>query len=347
MYYLTGFDSTGFTDFTAMLIGAGDEPVLFCRPQERLQARCTSTIGTIVVWRDGEAAEPERELAGIVAERVGRSGRIGIELNAWGMTARRWQRLTAAFGGDADLIDASDLVSRIRVVKSPAELDYIRRAADLADRSLAAAAAHAVPGAGEGAIVAAMQRPLFQGGGDYPNGLVIGSGVGALMVRGHTGYRDLGAVDQLQLEFAAAYRHYHAALMRTVLTGRADPRQQAMHAACVDALAACQACCRPGATFGDVFDAHARVLDAAGFGEHRLQACGYSLGATFGATWMDYPMLYAGSPATIEPGMVIFMHMILLDTEAGLAMSLGETVAVGPDKAERLSAADWDLVVNG
>ena len=35
MYYLTGFDSTGFTDFTAMLIGAGDELVLFCRPQER------------------------------------------------------------------------------------------------------------------------------------------------------------------------------------------------------------------------------------------------------------------------------------------------------------------------
>ena len=44
---------------------------------------------------------------------------------------------------------------------------------------------------------------------------------------------------------------------------------------------------RPGKTAGDVFDAHARVMDAHGMQKHRLNACGYSLGAKFTPSWMD------------------------------------------------------------
>ena len=100
--------------------------------------------------------------------------------------------------------------------------------------------------------------------------------------------------------------------MRTVLTGTPDPRHMRMHAAGVEALAAAQEACKPGATFGDVFDAHARAFDEAGYREHRLNACGYSLDALYPPTWMDYPMLFTGSPVVIKPNMVIFMHMILL-----------------------------------
>ena len=37
-------------------------------------------------------------------------------------------------------------------------------------------------------------------------------------------------------------------------------------------------------------------FDAHGLSEHRLNACGYSLGAIFAPTWMDWPMFYAGNP---------------------------------------------------
>src|SRR5262245_44814993 len=120
-----------------------------------------------------------------------------------------------------------------------------------------------------------------------------------------------------------------------------------MHAACVDALAACQAACRPGATLGDVFDAHARVFDAAGFGPHRLNACGYSLGATYSPNWMDWPMFFTGNPVRIERNMVYFMHMILLDSERGQTMSLGETVRVPAHGCQSLSSMPHELVANG
>ena len=119
--------------------------------------------------------------------------RLGVEWEAYGLTARNGQRLSAALGGFSALDDASDLISLLRVVKSPAELTYVRRAAALADEALAAAERTARPGAFEGDILAEMQGAVFRGGGDDPaNEYVIGSGAGALMCRYYTGRRHHG-----------------------------------------------------------------------------------------------------------------------------------------------------------
>jgi Xaa-Pro dipeptidase len=80
--------------------------------------------------------------------------------------------------------------------------------------------------------------------------------------------------------------------------------------------------------------------------EHRLNACGYSLGATYAPNWMDWPMFYAANPVILEAGMVFFLHMILFDSSAGLAMTLGRTSLVTSAGAEPLSSASLDLVVN-
>jgi Xaa-Pro dipeptidase len=118
-----------------------------------------------------------------------------------------------------------------------------------------------------------------------------------------------------------------------------------MHEAAREALSACEAALRPGAPMADVFDAHARVIDAQGMSEHRLNACGYSLGTTFAPNWMDWPMFYAGNPVILRPGMVFFLHMIIFDSAAGLAMTLGRTSLVTGAGAEPLSKAPLDLAV--
>jgi len=149
----------------------------------------------------------------------------------------------------------------------------------------------------------------------------------------------------VQLEFGAAYRHYHACIMRTVLTGTPGDRHKAMHAAGVEALAACQATAKPGALFGDIYEAHAKVIDAHGLKDCRLNACGYSLSANYPPSWMEEPMIYPGNATVIAPGMVIFMHMILVDGANRLTMSLGETGIVHADRFEPVSTMPHDLVV--
>src|SRR3546814_9106234 len=75
-------------------------------------------------------------------------------------------------------------------------------------------------------------------------------------------------------------------------------------------------------------------MDAAGYQDYRLNACGYSLGTTFAPNWMDWPMLYHGNPVPFQAGMVVFCHMILFNSGAGVAMPLGRTSLVteaGPE----------------
>jgi len=118
-----------------------------------------------------------------------------------------------------------------------------------------------------------------------------------------------------------------------------------MHGACHEALLACEEVVRPGATLGDVFATHARILDAAGYREHRLNACGYGMGAVYAPVWTDWPMIYEGNPLEFEAGHVFFLHMILLDFGSQRAMTLGHTVVVTDTGCERLSRSDLGLVV--
>ena len=347
MYYLTGYDTTGYSQFQCLYMSAGGTLILLTRSADLHQAQLTSVIKDVRIWVDHADSNPGLDLRQILEEQGCRGKHLGVELEAWCLTGRRWEFVKAGLDGFCTHEDASTLVSQMRIIKSPAELDYVRRAAALADEALVEAHNLATPGRPEQESLAAMESAIFRGGGDYPaSRFIIGSGAQALNVRNFTGYADLGNNDQLQLEFGGTYRHYHSCLMRTILTGKPDPRHLSMHSAVVEALEACKEACRPGATFGDIFDAHAKALEGAGFGEHKLNACGYSLGALYPPTWMDWPMIYAGNPVVVEPNMVIFMHMILLDWDRHLAMAFGDTVVVTPTGSETLTNMGTGLTVN-
>ena len=347
MYYLTGYDTTGYSQFQCLYLGADGTLVLLTRSADLRQARLTSVIEDIRIWVDSAGVNPGNDLWAILEEQGCRGQRVGVELEAWCLTGRRWEYVRAAMEGKCVWEDASELVIRLRLVKSDAEIEYVRQAGVLADEAWLAAQRTAKAGTPEQEVLAAMTSAVFRGGGDYTaTRFIIGSGETALNVRNFTGYRTLGDNDQLQLEFGGAYRHYHACLMRTILTGTLDPRHVAMHAACSGALQACKDACRPGATFGDIFQAHADAFDRAGFGNNKLNACGYSLGALYPPTWMDWPMIFRDNPVVVQPNMVIFMHMILLDADTTLTMSVGDTVITTPTGCETLTRLGQGLVVN-
>src|SRR5207245_11740151 len=103
-----------------------------------------------------------------------------------------------------------------------------------AERALALANRLTVLGARVGEIYGEMQKVILAGDGDpSASRWPLGSGEEALLVRYHTGHGAVGRNDQVTFEFAAAYRHYHAALMQAALTGEVDSRHKAMFAACV------------------------------------------------------------------------------------------------------------------
>jgi len=314
-----------------------------------VQARRTSIITDIRLWYDGEGVDPTEDLKAILDEKKLARGRIGIELRTFGLTADKYDLVRRRLDNWCELVDASHLVRNLRMVKSPAEIVYVRKAAELADQSLEAMLAAALPGAFEGDIAAAGTGPILAGGGDPPpSGPVLGSGDRALLVRSATGFRHLAEVDQLTMEFAASYRHYCACLMRTIAVGKANDTQRGMFEVTRDALAAMTEAARPGRPLGAIDDAHRRVYDRAGYAHARMAACGYSLGALYRPTWMDVPpMLYAGNPLPAAPGMVLFLHAILIDAPKNLAMSLGHTITITSTAAEVLSRLEPAYIVTG
>lgn len=346
MYWLSGYDTFGYCFFQCLVLRADGGMTLLTRSADLRQAAHTSILDDVRIWVDRADATPAEQLRDLLAE-LGLGGkRLGVEYDTHGLTAANGRALDRALAGFAETVDASGLVPHLRAVKSQAEIASARHAAVLADAALDAGLATIGAGADEGDVLAAMQGAIFRGGGDYPgNEFILGSGPDALLCRYKSGRRQLDDNDQVTLEFAGVWRHYHAALMRTVIVGTPTARHLALHEAALAALAAVEAAMRPGRTFGDVFDAHAREMDARGLAPHRLNACGYSLGARFSPSWMDWPMFYRGNPVAIVPHMVLFAHMIIMDSEAGAAMCVGRTYLTTHGAPEPLSKASLDLPV--
>ena len=346
MYWLTGYDTFGYVFFQTLVLDKNGNLILLTRAPDLRQAQNTSNIEDIRIWVDKDKSNPTEDLKKILNELSLEGKKIGVEYEAYGMTGRNALRLNETLKDYCDLKDESELITKLRVIKSQEEIVYVKKAAELADNALDQAWKYSKAGVNEAKILAEMQKIVLEGGGDYPaNEYIIGSGHNALLCRYQAEKRNLSNQDQLSIEWAGTYKHYHSAMFRTILLGKTDPKHIKMHEACVQALKNCENKLKPGNKIGEVFDIHAKTFDDLGFNKARMNACGYSLGSTFSPNWMDWPMLYTGNPYIIQPGNIFFMHMILMDSENQLAMNLGETYLVTKSGNERLGKQKLDLVI--
>lgn len=345
-YYLTGYDTAGYVFFQCGVITADARPtVLLTRRPDLRQAEVASLYDDIRIWLNAEGADPARDLRGILEELGLKGARVGVEYATYGLTAANGRAVEAAMAGFCTLEDASDLVRRQRLVKSPRELDYIRTAGRLADAAVEAMVAATRPGILDSAVTAAGVAAMLEGGGDMPaGGPLVNSGPRALFGRGIGGPRRIEATDQILVELGASYCRYHVCIEHMITVGPVDPRQRAMMTVAAEALSEITATARAGQTLGTIDDIHRRVLDAAGFSGERFAACGYALGCTFRPTWMDVPpMIYSGNPLVMEPGMVFFVHIMIPDRRTGLAVGVGQTFAITEGAPEVFSSLPVQL----
>ncbi len=346
MYWLTGYDTFGYVFFQTLVLDQKGNTILLTRAPDLRQAQNTSNIEDIRVWKDKDGANPSNDLKNILIELNLKGKKLGVEYEAYGLTGRNALRLNENLENYFSIEDSSELITKLRVIKSSEEIVYVKKAAELADKALEEVWKYAKAGVSESKILAEMNRVIFEGGGDYPaNEFIIGSGNNALLCRYQSEKKILQKNDQLSIEWAGTFRHYHSAMFRTIPIGKPNPNHYKMHEVCYEALKNCEKKLQPGNKVGEIFDIHAKTFDDHGYNKSRMNACGYSLGSTFSPNWMDWPMLYTRNTYVIEPGNVFFMHMILMDSDEGLAMNLGETYLVTESGNERLGKKKLDLVI--
>lgn len=347
LYYFTGFDTFGYVFFQAMYFHNDGSMRLITRIPDLRQALFTSILDQKdIIIRSDDAGSNPVSLVPTVLKEFGindSSKRIGYEPDSCSLTHRLGKLLEEAVAGICTLVDHSNLfTSELRIVKTETEMRKVRKAAYLADFALVRTLKLAKPGAYEGDLWREIVGTVYEGGGDDPaNENILVSGNKAVLTRYSTGKDKIDR--QLTLEHAAAYKHYHACLMRTIPIGGITKLARRMHEVNILQMKACMEALKPGREIGDVFEAYARVADENGFRDQRFNSCGYSLGATFAPTWMDFPMFVRGQNVVAKPGMVFFIHIILMDKATDTASSIGQTVEVTQDGCVSLSKLPFCL----
>ena len=349
LYYLTGYDTFGYVFFQAMYLHNDGSMKLITRVPDLRQALYTSTLKKedVLIRSDNADSNPV-SLVPEIFKQFGinsPSKRIGYEPDSPTLNLRIGKLLEEATSGLCTLIDHSYLFGlELRIIKSEAEMRKIRKAAYLVDFAFIRGLKVAKEGAYEGDVWRELVGTVYEGGGDDPaNENILVSGNKAVLTRYSAGKSTIDR--QITFEHAGIYKHYHACLMRTIPLGGVTKLARELHEINVQQMKAAMEACRPGRPMGDVFEAYAKVADDKGqrYTDMRFASCGYSMGATFSPTWMDYPMFVRGQSVIIKPGMVFFIHIIMMDTKTDTASSVGQSVEVREDKTVALSKLPFTL----
>ena len=337
IYYLTGLDHWGFFACHLLVVPRDGELVLTCRAMEGI------TVGNQV----GNAAflghsdtEDIADYAVRAMARAGlRGGCIGMEMQSLFLTPRNADAIREKTPGVA-WHDASGLVDALRLVKSPLEMDYTRRAAKAADAGTLAAIEATRNGASDYEVAAECHRAMILAGSEYPG---FGPFIRPTSRLGeeHTTWRgdSLHDGDAVFLELAGAYRKYQAPMGRLVYVGHAPDGAEASARLAIDGMDAICAAIRPGARAGDAYRAWHEVAAAAGLADYHRHHCGYLVSIGFPPSWTGGSKvvgLAPGSGLELKVGMTFHAHSWFTNTEV-VDYFISNTVLLGEDGAEVLT----------
>jgi Xaa-Pro aminopeptidase len=337
LYYFAGYDSWVSVNSPQALIftAEDDEPTLIVRDVDLALPRETSWVADIRsyhLFTDDVAAR----IATIVREKGAHGGRIAIETQSYALPYALGQSLASALA-PATIVDATDMLGATRLLKSPAEMAYLRTAAGYATRGLAAARAALRPGITEIALAAAVEAAMRQAGSDYwsiPTELASGPRTAG----GHATARDrvIEPGDLVHLEFAGVARRYHAAAIHTFSVGTPSKRAREIYGLARASLAAGIAAIRPGIGVADVEEASLVPLRGAGLEGAALMRFGYGIGIAYPPIWLEPLQISRGFDQTLRPGMVFVLHAYLQLLEEGLGVIQGGTYALTDHGVEML-----------
>jgi len=326
--YLTGFATNPHERLMALVIGDG-EPVLVVPGLEEESASAAARGVRVVAWRDGQ--DPWAIVGGL----LGPARRLAVEKGH--LTLAAWERLRA-LTGEPEAVDAGAELRRLRVRKTPAEIERLERAARLTDEVTGRIVSELAAGRTELEIAAAIDLHVATTGGRLSFDTAVQSGPNSAQPHLRPGGRRLGPGDLVLMDFGVACEGYRADTTRTVVVGEPDARQAEVHGLVLAAHDAAVAAVRAGVTVGQVDEAARAVLRDAGLGDRFIHRVGHGLGLEV----HEDPSLDPGGATVLEAGMVITIEPGVYVPGWG-GVRIEDDVVVEAAGSRMLTAADRSL----
>ena len=352
MGWLTGFDGWSFYTPQVVLVHLDEEPIWFGRAQDAKAAHITTDIpaNNIIGYSEKlihhATGHPYDELADLIKERGWASVRIGVELDAHYYTARAHAHLVKGVP-DANVSDSEQLVNWARLVKSEAELVYMREAGAICTAAMNRAIEKVAPGVAQYEVIAEVYSAQILGVkgayGDY-TGLCPLIQVGEGTSTPHLTWSDkpIPRETLVMLEMAGARHHYHAPLTRTLYLGSPPSEVTALTHTIIEGVDAALDMARPGVTCEAVEAVWQKVLNQAGY--HKDSRVGYSVGLNYPPDWGERTAsLRPGDQTVLQSGMCFhFQSGVWLET---LGAAVSESFVVTERGGERLCDVRPELIV--
>lgn len=353
MNYLTGFDGWSFYVHQGLvLIADQEEPIWFGRGQDGNAARLTTWLSeeNIKPYTDDYVQSlvkhPMDFVSDIIKERGCQNKIIGTEMDTYYYTAKCQERLELGLP-NARFKDATNLVSWVKIIKSEAEIDYIRKAGIIVEKTMQTAFDSINVGKRQNEAAANVYHTQIYGteeyGGDY-------TAIAPLMPSGirtstpHLSWTDepYKDGDTVIVEIAGNYRRYHCPLSRTVVLGKAPQKVVDLSSVVVEGIAETLEVVKPGITAEEFERAWSKSIAKRGF--IKDSRCGYSFGLTYPPDWGEHTIsLRPGDKTILQPNMTIhFMPGIWLD-DCGVDIS--EPIRITETGVELLTNYSRKLLV--
>jgi ectoine hydrolase len=352
MAWLTGYDGWSFYVHQAVIVPPQGEPIWYGRGQDANGAKRTAYLGheNIIGYADHYVQSTERHpmdfLAQVLRDRRLDGLSVGVEMDNYWFSA-------AAFAGlqkglpNARFVDATALVNWQRAVKSPTEIDYMRKAARIVEAMHARILDKAEVGMRKCDLVAEIYDAGIRGvddfGGDYPAIVpLLPSGADASAPHLTWDDRPMKANEGTFFEIAGCYNRYHCPLSRTVFLGKPTEAFLDAEKATLEGMEAGLDAARPGNTCEDIANAFFAVLKK--YGIVKDNRTGYPIGISYPPDWGERTMsLRPGDRTVLEPGMTFhFMTGLWLED---MGLEITESILITETGVECLANVPRQLFV--
>lgn len=343
--YLTGYDGWSFYVHQCVLVSLHqEEPIWIGRGMDAAGARLTSFLSheNIREYADDYVQSlvkhPMHYVADVIKEKGWDRSAIAVEMDQFYFTHRAYLELERSLP-NASFLDGNALVNWVRVVKSEAEIEFMKRAGLIAERVMQTAIDTINVGVRECDAAAEIVKTQYAGteeyAGDYP-AIVPLMMAGEATTTPHLTWTEkrYEKDEAVLLELTGAYRHYHAPIARTIYLGSNPPPLMRETAEVVlDGLAKTLDFMKPGVTAEQVEEAwrkaiaHSKVVK-----ESRL---GYSIGVNYPPDWGEQTIsLRPGDKTVLRENMVLHLIPGIWYKEVGFEVDA--TVRVTPTGVESL-----------
>ncbi|MCC5986917.1 MAG: M24 family metallopeptidase [Pararhodobacter sp.] len=351
--WASGYDGWSFYVHQAVVIGPDGPPVWWGRQMDAAGALRTVWMepSHIESYPDIYVQNPDKHpmetLGLLLSARGWAKGRVGVEMDNYYYSARAHAVLSALL--QEPPVDATGLVNWCRAVKSPAELERLRRAARIVGAMHKRILDVARPGLAKNALVAEILHAGAMGTeghwGDYPAIVpMTPSGLDATAPHLTWNDRPMDRDEPHFFEIAGVFRRYHCPLSRTLFFREPPAKYRRAEAAVQAATEAALEQARPGNSCEDIANSFNGTLQRHGF--EKDSRCGYSIGLSYPPDWGERTMsLRRGDKTVLQPGMVFhFMPALWLD-DGGIEIT--ESIVVTENGAQCLCDLPRELFVTG